>query len=139
MSNKLTKDRYNSRKNRERAERVMLNTLLPIREWSKGTLVKIAEDRGYKTEQALIYVMSLELGCTTGTAKRILNTGRMTWGQVMVIGALFEMTPKEFCDTFLHGYFQETSVGTFRAIVDDPIPLLQKPITTKYVKSEAKK
>lgn len=131
MSKEIAKRRYTARKNRERAERVALSNLLPIPHWSKQTLLKIASDRGYRTEQAVVYVLSSELGCAMATAKRILETGRMTWGQVMVIGALFEMTPREFCDTFMQGYFKETAAGTFVAALDDPVPLLQKPITTK--------
>lgn len=131
MSKEIAKRRYTARKNRERAERVALANLLPIEQWSKETLMKIASDRGYRSEQAVVYALSSELGCTMTTAKKMIETGRMTWGQVMVIGAMFEMTPREFCDTFMHGYFKETAVGTFIAIIDDPVPLLQKPITTK--------
>lgn len=131
MSKEIAKRRYTARKNRERAERVALANLLPIEQWSKETLMKIASDRGYRSEQAVVYALSSELGCTMATAKKMLETGRMTWGQVMVIGAMFEMTPREFCDTFMRGYFKETTVGTFVATLDDPVPLLQKPITTK--------
>lgn len=130
------KIKYTKRMERERAERVAMKTVLPIPQWSKETLMMVASDRGYRTEQALIYAVSIELGCTMYSAKRIIETGRMTWGQVMVIGAMLEMTPREFCDTFMHGYFKESSVGTFYAQVDDPVPLLQQPITTK---SERKK
>lgn len=131
MSKEKTKRRYTARKNRERAERVALANLLPIEQWDKRTLMKIASDRGYRSEQAVVYAVSSEFGCTMATAKRILDTGRMTWGQVIVMGSMFEMTPREFCDTFLSGYFKETTVGTFVAAIDDPVPLLQKPITTK--------
>lgn len=136
MSKEITKTRYTARKKRERAERVVLNTLLPIPQWSKATLMSIAHDRGYRTEQAVVYVLSMELGCTMSTAKRILETGRMTWGQVMVIGALFEMTPREFCDTFMRGYFKENAAGVFVAELEDPVPLLQKPITMKSERTE---
>ena len=36
-----------------------------------------------------------------------MDKGRFTWGQVLVLGAWLQMTPKEFCDIFLSGYFTE--------------------------------
>ena len=59
------------------------------------------------------------------TAKKLLRTGCFTWGQALVVGALFEMTPKEFADCFMSGYFKEVREGEFRAVVDDPSALIQ--------------
>ena len=104
-----------------------MNKNLPIAQWSLETLLVIASDRGYRSEAALADAISKELGIPFKSVKRFLETGRMTWGQVVCLGAFLEMTPKEFCDTFLHGFFQETSEGTFRGRVESYAPLLQQP------------
>lgn len=83
--------------------------------WDKDKFLLIARDRGYQTEQALVYEMSKELNMTIDRASIILNRGRMTWGQVLCLGAMMQMSPKEFCDTFLAGYFIDHGDDEYRA------------------------
>lgn len=83
--------------------------------WNKEAFELIAKDRGFKVEEMLIQRIAEEWGITYRTTKKVLDTGRFTWAQVLSLGLLMEMTPREFAETFLKGYFKEVSDGTFRA------------------------
>ena len=76
-------------------------------QWNKELFMLVGKDRGYQTEEALIYAVQEELGLTRTKAKILVDKGRFTWGQVLCVGAMLEMTPKEFCDVFMSGYFVE--------------------------------
>lgn len=97
--------------------------------WNKERFDMIVADRGYQTESALIADISKELVLDRTSAKLLLDKGRFTWGQVLCLGAMLDMTPKEFCDTFLADYFVETH-GEFRAAFDnmDKYTLLKNAI-----------
>ena len=82
--------------------------------WDKERFLRIAADRGYQTEEALIQDVGKELNLDRARAERIIENGRFTWGQVLCLGAMLQITPKEFCDTFLAGYFVD-SHGEYRA------------------------
>ena len=82
--------------------------------WDRERFFSIAEDRGYFTEEAVTTAVEKELNLDRTRAKLILRLGRFTWGQVLCLGAFLQMTPKEFCDTFLAGYFVD-SYGEYRA------------------------
>lgn len=99
----------------------------PVAQWDRNIFNAIASDRGYRTQTALTYAVSQELEVSLDTSKRILASGRMTWGQALVLGALFEMTPKEFADCFMAGYFKEVRDGEYRAVLEDKTALLQPP------------
>lgn len=75
--------------------------------WDKDKFMLVAKDRGYLSEQSVIAAVANELGINIEKAKMLLNSGRFTWGQVMCMGALLQMNPKEFTDIFMHGYFVE--------------------------------
>lgn len=83
-------------------------------QWDKEKFLLVAKDRGYRTEEAVTYAVKEELDVNYEKAKVMVNGGRFTWGQVMLLGAKFEMTPKEFCDIFMAGYFLE-EYGEYRA------------------------
>ena len=121
-------EKYRRQLDKEYKERQDILRSLPTAQWNKDVFVAVARDRGYRTESALAVTMAGYLGCTLGSAKDILQTGRMTWGQVLCLGAMLEMTPTEFCGAFLNGYFQETGLGVFRAQVEDKNELLLAPI-----------
>lgn len=87
------------------------NTLVS---WDREKFMLIAADRGYQTDEAIIQDVGNELKLDRARAKAIIDRGRFTWGQVLCLGAMFEMTPKEFCDTFLAGYFTDQN-GEYRA------------------------
>ena len=97
--------------------------------WDKAKFVSIAADRGYQTEEALIQDVGKALGLERARAIRIIESGRFTWGQVLCLGAMLQVTPKEFCDTFLAGYFVDTH-GEYRADFDNisQAELLRPPI-----------
>ena len=97
--------------------------------WDKERFLLIAADRGYQTEEALIQDVGKELNLDKVRAERLINCGRFTWGQVLCLGAMLQITPKEFCDTFLNGYFVDR-YGEFRADYDNisRMELLRTPI-----------
>ena len=82
--------------------------------WDRERFMLIAEDRGYFTEDALVSAVEKELNLDRVKTELILQHGRFTWGQVLCLGAFLQMTPKEFCDVFLAGYFVD-SYGEYRA------------------------
>ena len=82
--------------------------------WDKERFMLIAQDRGYQTEETVIQHIGRELNLDLPKTKLLMTKGRFTWGQVLCLGAMLEMTPKEFCDTFLAGYFVD-HYGEYRA------------------------
>ena len=82
--------------------------------WDRQRFMLIAKDRGYQTEEALFYDIGKELNLDRARSRTLINVGRFTWGQVLCLGAMLQMTPKEFCDVFLSGYFVDT-YGDYRA------------------------
>lgn len=82
--------------------------------WDKERFLLIAADRGYQTENALVADIAKELVLDRSGVRVLMEKGRFTWGQVLILGAMFDMSPKEFCDTFLAGYFVEHN-GNYRA------------------------
>ena len=97
----------------------IMNSATPVSTWSLDKLRLIAHDRGFPTDAIITGAIAQEMCITISGAETMLRTGRMTWGQIMVIGSLFEMTPAEFCDTFLHGYFKETADGKWTASINE--------------------
>lgn len=97
--------------------------------WDKERFLLIASDRGYQTENALVADIAKELNLDRSAVRLLMEKGRFTWGQVIVLGAMFEMTPKEFCDTFLAGYFVNRN-GIYRASCEnmDEVELLKSAI-----------
>lgn len=86
--------------------------------WDKGKFMSIAADRGYQTEESVIGDIAKELVLDRSGAILLVDKGRFTWGQVLCLGAMMEMTPREFCDTFLSGFFVDQH-GEYRASTDN--------------------
>ena len=110
--------------------------------WDKERFLLIASDRGYQTENALIADIAKELALDRSAVRLLMEKGRFTWGQVIVLGAMFEMTPREFCDTFLAGYFVNRN-GIYRASCEnmDEVELLKsaiRPVTVIEVGADGK-
>ena len=110
--------------------------------WDKERFLLIASDRGYQTENALVADISKELNLDRSAVRLLMEKGRFTWGQVIVLGAMFEMTPKEFCDTFLAGYFVNRN-GIYRASCEnmDEVELLKsaiRPVTVIEVGADGR-
>ena len=123
--------RFRRGKKDDRKPMTAMKRMQPIVAWSVDTLMQIARDRGYFTETAIIAAVSDALNISLHGAEELLKQGRLSWSQCIIIGAVFEMTPKEFCDTFLHGYFREVADGVFKAQVDDVEALLDTPYRAK--------
>lgn len=108
-----------------------MKKMQPIITWDVEKLMSIARDRGYFTDVGIASIISEALNITITSANALIKTGKLSWGQCMVIGAVFEMTPKEFCDVFMSGYFQEVADGVYRAKVDDYDMMLDAPYKAK--------
>lgn len=82
--------------------------------WDRDRFNLVAADRGFQTEEMVLSAMMEELRLDRTKAKLLIDSGRFSWGQVLCLGAMLQMTPKEFCDVFLSGYFVE-QYGEYRA------------------------
>lgn len=111
----------------QRSNRNNLTKSAPIPYWNMDTLQKIALDRGYFTEHGFTAYVAQELQLPYETTKKLLQTGGFTFGQALTLGAFLEMTPREFCDTFLFHYFRD-NFGGYVATVEDKEVLLNKSI-----------
>ena len=109
----------------------VMNRAQTIAQWDLDKLRLIAQDRGYYSDLSMIAAVSDAMDVSVNGARRLLETGKMSWGQCMVVGALFEMTPLEFCDVFLSGYFKEIADGKWVAYVEDKTQLLEVPIEAR--------
>ena len=94
-------------------------------------LKAVAHDRGFFTDIGIASIIAEALNITITSANTLIKSGKLSWGQFMVIGAVFEMTPKEFCDIFMSGYFREIADGVYKAHVDDYEALLDMPYKAK--------
>lgn len=104
--------------------------LAPVECWNRETLKKIAFDRGFHTDKGFTAYVAQELQVSYSAAEQMLKTGSFTFGQVLVLGAFLEMTPIEFCDTFLYGYFRDYTrgMGAYHADVENKQNLLNIPL-----------
>ena len=109
----------------------VMKRMQPVITWDIETLMSVARDRGYFTEIALVATIAEALNISVTGAKAMLQVGKLSWSQCIIIGAVLEMTPKEFCDVFLNGYFKEVADGVFKAQVDDIEALLDAPYRAK--------
>ena len=121
------KEKWRIIDHRNRANAQLRGTLAPLPSWSLDTLKLIARDRGYFTDEGFIYRISQELELGYTETEKALKSGRLTFGQVLLIGSFLELTPREFCDLFLRDYFKD-SYGAYRAEVTDKRALLTKPV-----------
>lgn len=111
----------------DRKPMMVMKRMQPIITWDTERLMAVARDRGFFTEMAVTATIAEKLNISVSGADKMLQSGKMSWGQCMIIGSIFEMTPKEFCDIFMSGYFKEVADGVFRAQVDDIETLLDAP------------
>lgn len=88
--------------------------------------MSIARDRGYGSLRTVIYRLSRDIDATPKQIERLFKTGRWRWEYILFLGDYFQMTPKEFCDTFLHGYFQEDRSGHYRAKFENAMLLFDR-------------
>lgn len=116
----ITKEQIAVDKNKKLLKKyeTLINRSGVVLQWDRRKLMLVAADRGYFSEQAVAYAIEECLEMPKYAIQKLLKEGKFTWGQVLVIGALFEMTPKEFCDTFMLGYFVEHG-GKWQASFDN--------------------
>lgn len=88
------------------------------RNYSQEKLMQMAKHRGYFTTHAIARTLSQNTGLSVATWENKLSSGHLSREEMIVIAAWFEMTPKEFCDVFLHGLFAENDLGHFEAHID---------------------
>lgn len=127
---KLPKLQYAKGKWRSKHEVKTMNVMKrmqPIITWDTEKLMAVARDRGFFTDVAVIATIAQTLNISVSGTEKLIRSGKLSWSQCIIIGALFEMTPKEFCDVFLSGYFKEVADGVFKAHVDDIEALLDTP------------
>lgn len=117
---------------------MVMRKMQPIVSWDINKLMQVAKDRGYFSEVAVTAVISETLDITLTSTNRLIQSGRLSWGQCMIIGSVFEMTPKEFCDVFMAGYFKQVADGVFKASIteEELLALRQTPYVTRQGKGE---
>lgn len=113
------------RKTRAKRPRIYLGrNALPT--WSHKTFMKVAADRGYATKRTICYQLSREMDVTPQSIDALLSSGKLKWEHILFLGQYFEMTPREFADCFLRGYFQENEQGRYVATFENPKMLLDR-------------
>lgn len=95
--------------------------------WDKDKFYTLAIDRGYVSKRSIVRLVAETLGYADSGAEMMISTGRFRWEQILCLGSVLEMTPKEFCDIFLRGYFKENNQGRFICQVDDIEQMLKPP------------
>ena len=86
-----------------------------MKHYDRDAFTRICYAKGYTTPMLIAAAVAQAVGITIHSAMIMVRTGDMTFDNVLKIGAEFEMTPAEFCDSFLHGYFQEYVDGKWVA------------------------
>ena len=124
-------EKWETIKQQNRVANRILRMSQAIDQWDFNKLRLIAQDRGYYSDMSIYAAVSDEMDMSINGAQKLLKTGRMSWGQILIIGALFEMTPLEFCDVFLSGYFREVVSGKWVATIDDKEALLARIVETR--------
>lgn len=87
--------------------------------WDREKFMLICSDRGYVTNETVYVLIAEALQIQIKQVPILFDKGALTWGQVLTLGAELHMNPKEFCDTFLSGYFVEITDGVFEASEDN--------------------
>lgn len=97
------------------------------RYYTSEKLIEVTKHRGYYNARSVAYGLSKYMGVTAKTVEQKIYSGHFSREEMIVIASYFEMTPKEFCDVFLNGVFNEDELGHFIAHVDSPVELLHPP------------
>lgn len=110
-----------------KSQTLAVGKVRPLPTWDKNKFLLVANDRGYPTEESIVYAIGEELGLARSVVKNILSTGRLRWEQMLVVASFLEMSPKEFCDIFLSGFFIEDNLGHYKCHVENKEVLLRPP------------
>lgn len=87
--------------------------------YSFDNLKRIALDRGYPNARSLASALQPYFGIERRRVITRIEEGHLTKEQCEVIGAFLEMSPKEYYETFMQGYFKQTRRGKFVAEIAD--------------------
>lgn len=104
--------------------------------WNKKAFMRVCANHGYVTPDMVQMMVSTETDCSMVQAKYMIDNGCFTWLQIMLIGAALQITPTEFAEVFMSGYFVEIGHGIYQASYDK-IPeeaIMSKPM--EVIKSE---
>ena len=94
--------------------------------YSTDKLIEMAKHRGYYNLHAIAVGISQDTGLAVSTLQTKINSGHFSREEMIVIAAYFEMTPKEFCDVFLNGLFNENDLGHYIAHIDSAYAVLHQ-------------
>ena len=113
---------FRSRKVRsERKERFSMSF------FSYSKLMEVVKDRGYMTNRAVAARLAPIFGVTPERVTYKLKYDKLSAGDCEVIGAVFEMTMREYYDVFLNGLFRENEEGHWVAHIESPYLHLHPP------------
>lgn len=110
------------------------HSILPT--WDKKTFMLVAADRGYPSELSVIYAVAKKFNLAGSTVREMFSTGRISVERMLILGTMFEMTPREFCGCFLNNYFREDEQGHFVATLDNEELMLNPLPRTVHTKKE---
>lgn len=133
---KKSKARWKAYQKLDNNANKVMERLQAITTWDGSKIKLIAKDRGFFTDIALTAAVADALNVSLHGATTMLDNGKFTWGQILILGSLFEMTPKEFCDVFLSGYFTEVADGVYHAHVENINEFLDEPYKARVKKDE---
>ncbi len=106
--------------------------------YSHEKLIEVTKHRGYYNTKSVAIAISQNIGLSVSTVTNKIHTGHFSREEMIVIAAYFEMTPKEFCDVFLNGLFNEDSLGHYIAHIDSAYAVLHnekaRPASQKKTK-----
>lgn len=97
--------------------------------FNEDSLLSICKDRGFYRTRDVYDSLGKVIGIEPASMRAKVREGKFTLEQTTWIAGALEMTPKEYCDTFLNGLFVETASGTYRCK-----PMLMKQPTRKETK-----
>lgn len=106
--------------------------------YSSKKLIEVTKHRGYYNVHSVAVALSQDTGLSVSTLENKISSGHFSREEMIVIASYFEMTPKEFCDVFLNGLFNENHLGHFIAHVDSAYAVLH-PQRTGGQKKETKR
>lgn len=86
--------------------------------WNKEAFISICASRGYVSELMIQQLISMQTDSTMTQSRYMLDNGCFTWLQIMLIGAALQLTPTEFAECFMSGYFKEIGNGLYQATYD---------------------
>ena len=92
--------------------------------YSSDKLIEVTKHRGYYNTHAVAVGLSQNMELSVGTLKGKISSGHFSREEMIVIASFFEMTPKEFCDVFLNGLFNEDDLGHYIAHIDSAYAVL---------------